>query len=159
MKKVVWGEPQLQNPNSPYIQGVRNFKDEWAKALERDEEEQAAVAFLQKARPGMAALLEMKLKGQEPLIVMRPIQYTATETVNKSGNPERPNFKIEMVQKMIYPGTQLVLKSIDPNMQSFIFVNGAGEEVELGYGERDKLMTHTNIYELTKHFIENNLGE
>lgn len=156
MKKVTWGQPQLQNPNSPFLKGKKTFKEAWAQGQKFEAEQAEAQAYLLKAMPAMVALLEYKLKNQEPLVVMRPLRYQTSELPEQDGfyksDSQRPVFKD--VIKTILPGTQIVLKSLDMSLQEFVFQDAQGNEHCLNFTERNNLMTQTNVFEQVKSFLE-----
>ena len=169
-KKVTWAEPKLQNMNSPFMKGRKTFKEVWDRAQKMESEQQQAIQFLNKAMPAMVALLEYKLRNHEPLVVMRPLRYQTSEIQGKSGDAVEDNFynvrkseekpsKFVDVVKEILPGTQLVLKSIDPVLSEFVFEDHAGTEHAISFEDRNKLMTQTNVFEEVKKYIESNKGE
>lgn len=157
-KKVTWDAPQLQNPNSPFIKGKKTFKEMWERGLKLEEEQQEAQAYLMKAMPLMIALLELKLRKSEPLIVMRPLRYQTSEIPNdedgfyKSNSSSNPKFKD--VIHTIMPGTQLMLKSLDMALQEFVFEDSTGKEHSMNFAERNNLLTQTNIFEEVKNYLE-----
>lgn len=158
-KVVTWGPPQLVDPNSPFAkkQGFSSLAEKFQAAqMERDEVEGAEL-FLQKARPAMLALLEIKMRNREPIYVMRPIAYEGTG-FEKSYDPRDPsiviNSKPVVERKMLLPGNRILFKSIDPNLHLFIFEDPRGEEVEIPFNDRDLLLTKTDIYEQVKNFME-----
>lgn len=161
MKKVVWGEPTFQ---SNFLGGKKpkTFKELWKAGQELEKEQQEAQAYLAKAMPAMVALLEYKLKHNEPLVVMRPLRYQTSE-IQKSDeiddafyrrrDDERPKKFVDVI-KTIMPGTQLVLKGLDNTLEEFIFQDALGNEHALNYSERNNLMTQTNVFEEVKQFLK-----
>lgn len=159
MKKVTWGEPQFQNPNSPFLRKSKSFKEMWEAGQQLEREQEEAQAFLTKAMPAMVALLEYKLRNREPLVVMRPLRYQTSEVQSedddgfyKSSSSNVPRFKD--VIKTILPGTQLLLKSLDMTLQEFVFEDALGNEHAVNFAERNNLMTQTSIFEEVKKFLE-----
>ncbi len=163
MSKVVnWGAPKIASNNR--APGTYNsFQELLEKSNAIHAEQQAAQAYLQKAMPAMVALLEYKLRNQEPLIVMRPLRYQTSEIVKGDAiddafynrrSDEKPNDKFTDIVKTIMPGTQLMLKSLDTALQEFVFVDAVGNEHALNFAERNNLLTQTNIYEEAKQFLE-----
>lgn len=161
-KKVVWDAPTFTNrPRSAGTYG--SYREFLEKANKLQEEQEEAQQFLQKAMPAMVALLDYKLRNQEPLIIMRPLRYQTSE-IHKGDSiddafynvrrDQRPNDKFEDVVKTIMPGTQLILKSLDPALQEFIFMDGLGTEHALNFTERNNLMTQSNVFEEVRQFIE-----
>lgn len=159
-KKVDW-ESTFKNPIQRNLSGNANVepkyssgKDRLQKAFELEKEQEAAREMLNKAMPAMSALLKCRLQSKTPLVVQRPLVYQSSELRTYTNGA-----KFEDVQKSVYPGTQLILKSLDPNMQEFIFEDQEGNEVVLPYTSQIQLMTQTNIYEDVKKFIEENSHE
>jgi hypothetical protein len=64
------------------------------------------------------------------------------------------NSRFVDVEEIIYPGTQLVLKSLDAPMQEFIFEDGTGKEHALNFSYRNQLMTQTDVFETVKQLLE-----
>lgn len=163
MKKVSWGPPQLQNPNSPFLKGQKTFKQVWENGMKLEAEQQAAQQYLIKAQPAMVALLEYKLRHREPLVVMRPLRYQTSEIEKgdhiddafyNRNKDEKPNDKFTDVIKTILPGTQLMLKSLDMTLQEFVFEDAMGNEHAINFADRNALMTQTSIYEEVKKYLE-----
>lgn len=127
------------------------------------EEQERAQAFLQKCMPLMVTVLEHRLKNGEPLTVMRPLRFQTSELQSQqeeddgfynTRKSEVVNDKFVDIIKTIMPGTQLLLKAIDPMMQEFIFVDAQEREYALNFVERNNLMTQTDIYETVKQYLE-----
>lgn len=163
MTKVVnWGAPKIASANR--APGTYNsFQELLEKSNAIRAEQEAAQAYLQKAMPALVALLDFKLRHQEPLIVMRPLRYQTSEIVKGDAiddafynrrPDEKPNDKFTDVIKTIMPGTQLMLKSLDTALQEFVFTDAVGNEHALHFTERNNLLTQTNIYEEVKQFLE-----
>lgn len=160
MKKVTWGEPKITAAQAPGT--YRTYKEMIQKAQLIEAEQQEATAFLQKAMPAMLALLNYKLQNNQPLVVMRPLRYATSEMhqeedddgfYKSSASSSSPKFKD--VVKVIMPGTQLVLKSLDMAMNEFIFQDAQGKEYALNFCERNNLLTQTSIFEEVKNYIKN----
>jgi hypothetical protein len=159
MKKVTWGAPQLQNPNSPMIKATKTFKQMWEAGQKLEHEQRTAQEYLQKATPAMVAILEYKLKNNEPLIVMRPLNYQTSEIGSDEGdgfyvNKSAADPKFRDVVKTILPGTALMLKSLDMSLQEFIFVDGQNNEHAINFADRNSLMTQTNVFEEVRKYFE-----
>lgn len=162
MKKVTWGAPELQKN---FMGGIKpkTFKELWKAGQELEAEQQLAQQALAKAMPAMVALLEYKLRNNEPLVVMRPLRYQTSEIVKgdeiddsfyNRNKDERPADKFTDVVKTIMPSTQLMLKSLDMAMSEFIFHDAIGKEHCLSFSERNNLLTQTSIYEEVSKFLE-----
>lgn len=163
MKKVVrWDAPKIAS--AKLIKGgYKSFHDMFKKAVDREEEQRQADAYLQKMMPALVALLEYKLAHGEPLLVMRPLNYQTSVmqsdeddgfySVSKSQD-EKELVKFVDVMRTITPGTQLILKSLDPVLQEFVFNDARGKEHAINYQDRDKLLTQTTIYEEVKGLLE-----
>jgi hypothetical protein len=158
-KVVTWGPPQLVDPNSPYAKrsGFSSLAEKFQAAQAEREEIEGAQLYLQKSRPAMLALLEIKMRNQEPLYVMRPLGYEGTGFQHER-DPRDQNIILKskpvVERKVLMPGTRLIFKSIDPNLHLFIFTDPRGEEVEIPFNDRDLLLTKTDIYEQVKNFME-----
>lgn len=164
MKKVVrWDAPKITSsvvrPN-----GYRTFNDMFKKAIEREKEQNEAQEFLAKMMPVMLALLEHRLKNNEPLTVMRPFRYQTSDLekndeddgfYNKGKNQSGKEKFVDMI-KTINPGTRLSLKIVDHGLQEFVFEDGQGREHAINFAERNNLMTQTDIFEEVKKFIASN---
>lgn len=136
---------------------------EWLGKAEAMREEQAeAQAYLQKAGPAMAKLLELRLLDRTPLIVMRPFSYetsvleSSTQDALDRGfyksDQNKPD-KFINVRKTITPGTQLIIKALDPNLQEFVFEDGVGVEHSISFDYRNALMTQTDIFETVRNLF------
>lgn len=160
---------QTMGPKPQYTSG----RDMLAKAMERENEMRAAEEQLAKAYPAMEALLKTRMANKTPLVIQRPLMYVANEMVTTYGqrhNPETGWMEDDLddprgsyfkdVRKSVEPGTQLILKSLDHNLQEFVFEDQTGEEVAIPYEAKTALMTCTNIYEDVRAFIEQHkIGE
>jgi len=166
-KKVIWPEGKFgsaaRRPGT-----YTSLAERFEKAESQDREQRSAQEYLQKAMFPMIKLLELRMQKAMPLIVMRPLRYQTSGlntqdddndgfyNVSKSQGANA-NFVDKVVT--IMPGTQLVLKSLDPSMQEFIFVDGEGKEHPISYSQRDALLTQTDIFEVTRQYLEENKGE
>lgn len=175
-KKINWeaihtphGSRALPGAHQPKY---RSGRDYFAKAEEQMYEQQQAQEMLQKAQPAMETLLKSRLMSKTPLVVMRPLVYQTSEmvtTYEQIEDRENGGWKDDLdnargsyftdVQKSIRPGTQLVLKSLDPNLQEFIFEDQNGKEIVLPYVAQQQLMISTNIYEDVNKFLQTYEGE
>lgn len=163
MKKKVNWDTIYSNPIQKNMgqQGkYSSGREMLSKAMEREQEQRDAENMLRKAMPAMQALLKCRLENKTPLQVRRPLNYIANEIVHMridpyDDNSEIMNSSFKDVRKSLNPGTELVLKSLDPHLQEFIFEDQNGNEVVLPYTMSTNLMTSTNIYEDVKKFIDN----
>lgn len=159
MKKMLWPEPQISKAAAtPGSYG--SYKEFQMAAMEVQKEQESAQAYLVKAFPLMLKLLEHRLGSNEPLVVMRPLRYRTNE-IHKStdGNGEVRNATFVDTIKTIYPGTQLVLKGLDPSMREFLFADALNREYAVSYEDRNALMTQTDIYETIRSYLESTKGE
>lgn len=161
MKKVVWGPPQLRDPNSPFLKGQKTFKQVWERAQKVEQEQKQALEYLQKAMPGMTAIFDLKVQRNEPFVVMRPLNYTTSvlETeedddgfYNVRKSEKMPKFV--NVNRTIMPGTCLILKTIDNMMREYVFVDGMGAEHPISMDEKNALMMQTDVFETVKNYFE-----
>lgn len=162
MKKIVWGDGQIKRNLRPGHYASLNEMLEKADRLRLEQE--SAQAYLLKALPAMLKLLEIRMTNGEPLTVMRPLRYNTSmlksqmeddidrSFYNNSNAPQQDKFVD--VQKTINPGTQIVLKSLDPNLREFIFQDGMGKEHAISYDERNSILTQTDIFETVKKLFE-----
>jgi hypothetical protein len=166
-KKVDWestykpfGTQTVSGAQPKYKSGKEYFQ----KAIEEQKIAEEIEANFQKALPALEALLKCRLESGTPLTIMRPLVYTASELVHqyeqtwddKRGefvNGESRGAQFQDVQKALQPGTELVLKSLDPNMSEFLFTDQKGNEIALPYMAKMELMTKTNIYESVIAFM------
>lgn len=160
MKKVIWDVPKIASAKrAPGSYG--SFREQMEKAQDFVLEQEQAQAYLQKAFPTMLALLEHRLKNGEPLLVMRPLRYQTSEIpapeeddgFYQTRKSEAPPKFVDVI-KTIVPGTQLVLKALDPVLQEFVFVDAQNKEYALNFVERNNLMTQTDIYETVRSYLE-----
>ena len=160
MKKVIWPEAKITSSKPGGTYG--SFSELMAKSNKMRLEQQKAQELLQKAFPGMLKLLEIKLSNNEPLTVMRPLQYQTSKLsksddgmddldrafYNTSKRKDSEDVgKFTDVMITIKPGTQLMLKGIDVPMREFLFEDSNGKKHDINFDDRNKLMTQTDIYE------------
>lgn len=163
MKKVVWGEGKYSS------QPQRGHYRSLAEAMEKGDrfraEQEKAMSYLEKAMPAMLKLLEIRMTNAQPLIVMRPFQYQTSmlksqmedeldRSFYNSDKQSGADNKFVNVMKTVNPGTQLMLKALDPTMREFIFVDGMGAEHPISYDDRNKLLTQTDIFETVQKLFE-----
>ncbi len=164
MSKVKWDQAKISSASTQPGR-YRTFNDMFKKAVERDNEQRQANDYLLKAMPALNALLEYKLKNNEPLVVMRPLQYQTS--ILNTQQDEDDGFYANVskserlaqfvdVQNTIMPGTVLVLKALDNTLQEFIFRDGTGKEHCINFADKNKLLTQTTVFEEVKNFLENN---
>lgn len=160
--QVQWPEPKIQSSLSSASQGT-TMQERFAGYEQERIQLEKAEALLRKATAPMAELLKIRLSKGTPLKVMRSLTYS-TSTIG--GNKEEPEDDFYIVRKSessigefkdvkvtIPVGTDLLLKSLDPTMQEFIF-DGNGQEHCIPYCEQNLLMTHTDIYESVEKYID-----
>lgn len=155
MKKTVnWPEAKVTSAKRA-AGSYGSFKEFANKQNALAEEQARAQEFLGKAFPVMLTLLEHRLRNQEPLVVMRPLRYQTSE-LEKSEDPRGNARGAKFVDRIavINPGTQLVLKAIDPTLQEFVFEDAQQREYAINFVERNNLMTQTDIYEVAKKYLE-----
>lgn len=146
-------------------------KEYLQKAQDSMVEQEKAQEMLQKARPALETLLKSRLASKTPIVITQPMPYMTNELVTKYGqyydekegwvddkdDPKGSYF--QDVRKALPPGTQLILKGLDPNLREFIFENQHGEEVALPYNSQEQLMMYSNIYSDVMEFMNNYQGE
>lgn len=163
MKKVVWGEGKFNSQPKP------GHYRTLAEAMEKGDrfrvEQEKAQSYLIKALPAMLKLLEIRMTNANPLFVMRPLEYQTSllksemeddldrSFYNTNKNAGSDN-KFVNVMKTINPGTRLILKSLDPSMREFIFLDGVGTEHAISFDDRNKLLTQTDIFETVQKLFE-----
>jgi len=168
-KKIDW-DAMYKGPTRKLAGQYSSGKEYMQKAQASMERQQKAEEVLQKAQPAMEALLKCRLADRTPITVVNPLSYVTSELVTRyeqisdprggwMDNKDNPlGSFFQDVQKAVQPGTTLILKSLDPNLQEFIFEDQSGNEVVLPYDAKQQLMTHTNIYQDVLEFI-NSKGE
>lgn len=163
MKKVVWGEGKYSA--APRPGQYRTLAEAMAKGDALRMEQEKAMSYLVKAMPAMLKLLEIRMTNGEPLFVMRPLQYQTSALASELEDDLDKSFyntskssgadnKFKDVIKTVNPGTKLMLKSLDPTMREFIFVDGMGKEHPISYDDRNKLLTQTDIFETVQKLFE-----
>jgi hypothetical protein len=164
MKKVVWGEGKYSSATRP------GHYRSLAEAMEKGErlraEQEKAQSYLVKALPAMLKLLEIRMTNGEPLTVMRPLRYSTSclksemeddldkSFYNTDKNVAQGQDKFIDVVKTINPGTQIMLKALDPNLREFVFKDGMGKEHAISYDERNSILTQTDIFETVQKLFE-----
>lgn len=161
MKKVVWAEGKYSSQTAG---NYRSFGEFAAKHDARRAEQEKATSYLLKAMPAMLKALEMRISSGQPLYVMRPLRYTTSmlksqleDDLDKSfynTSKTQGNDSFVTTVRVINPGTQLILKSLDPHMKEFIFNDGEGKEHAISYDDRNALMTQTDIFEMISKLFE-----
>lgn len=164
MKKVVWGEGKFGAARRPGMYGSIGEALEKSDRLRMEQEK--AQSYLVKALPAMLTLLEIRFTNRNPLTVMRPLRYQTSvlksemeddldkSFYNTDKNVAQGNDKFIDTVKTINPGTQLMLKGLDPNLREFIFQDGMGKEHAISYDERNSLLTQTDIFETVQKLFE-----
>ena len=166
-KKLDWDE--LYKPfGTQTVDGVQPKYRSGRELLQKRMEEQKNTERLQKnfykIVPALEALLKCRMESGNPLEVRRSISYTNSELVHtyaqvedrenggwKNGDVQYSQF--QDVEKSLAPGTKLILKSLDPTMNEFIFEDQLGNEIILPYLSKQQLMTQTDIYESVLDFM------
>lgn len=144
----------------------RSGREYLQKGLEMEAQQKAMQEHMAQAQPAMEALLKCRMEDSTPITVVRPFDYVASELVhnrNQTWSDEAGGWvegevldsSFQDVRKSIPVGTQLVLKSLDPNLQEFIFDDQNGNELVIPYGAKQGLLMQTNIYEDVLNFINN----
>ena len=138
-----------------------SFREKMEKAHDVLDEQRRAQEYLAKASFPMAKLLEIRMSKGEPLIVMRPLMYQTSGFAEEEEDDgfyvkksEQVNPKFVDITVTIHPGTQLVLKSLNPSLQQFVFEDAMGKEHEISYTQKDLLMTQTDIFETVQKYFE-----
>lgn len=148
-----------------------SLKDQLAKAYQVEAEQEKAQMYLRKAMAPMLELLKIRLTNKTPLIVMRPIQYQTSKLSNEvkkssqvsdevndsfynsKKEPTQESVNFVDVVETIYPGTQLIFKSLDAGLQEFKFEDPMGNSYNLSYIYKDKLLTCTDIFETVQKYL------
>lgn len=165
MKKVVWGEGKYTA--APRPGQYRTLAEALEKSDKIRAEQEMAQSYLVKALPAMLKLLEIRVSNGDPLFVMRPLRYSTScfqheidgedDEISKSFYNSDKNVKPERfvdTVKTINPGTRLILKSLDPQLREFVFVDGLGKEHAISYDERNSILTQTDIFETVRKLFE-----
>lgn len=153
-KKIDWDktykEPFRKNlgGGAPGTQGkYSSGREMMEKSFQESLVQQEVEENLEKMLPAMEKLYVIRLHNHTPLKVMRPIIYQTSELQKSTRGDEMVNGKYTDVQKRINPGTELMVKSINPSMQMLVFEDSRGEEIEISFSEQKKLIMNTDIYE------------
>lgn len=164
MKKVVWGDGKFNSAVRPGH--YRTYAEFLQKAEGLRAEQEQALSYLVKALPAMLKLMEIRITNGESFTVMRPLRYMTSclkseleddldkSFYNTDKNVAQGQDKFIDTVKTINPGTQLVLKGLDPNLREFIFRDGLGKEHAISYDERNSILTQTDIFETVKKLFE-----
>jgi hypothetical protein len=164
-KKVMW--PEGKFTSAARRPGTYSTFAEFLQKADRVRlEQEEAQAYLKKALPAMLRLLEMRMGNQEVLTVMRPLRYQTSvlesslqDEVDRDfykSDASKPDKFVDVV-KVISPGSRLMLKSLDPNLREFVFVDGVGQEHCVSYDDRNALLTQTDIFETVRGLFEGKL--
>ena len=147
-KEVNWD--MISKSVTPQKRGkYSSGKEMLAKAFEAEKQQDEAKELMNKAYPVMEQLFQIRFKNGTPLTVMRPLQYQSSELQKGYGRPTYID-----TQKVVRPGTVMTLTGVDPNLQEFIFKSDQGEEIAIPYINKNALYTQTDIYEVTKEYLE-----
>lgn len=164
MKKVVWGDGKFSSAVRPGH--YRSIGEALEKSDRLRMEQEKAQSYLVKALPAMLKLLEIRIENREPLTVMRPLSYQTSvlkseleddldkSFYNTDKNVAQGQDKFVDTVKTINPGTQIILKALDPNLREFIFRDGMGKEHAISYDARNSLLTQTDIFEVVQKLFE-----
>jgi hypothetical protein len=147
MKKVTWDEPLLQNPASPYLAKGPSFRDITAKWESSRIEQEARAEFIAKAKPGMLAIMELKIRSNEAFKVLHPIQYRGSTLDVQSG-------RFQESMNIIHPGSEVIVKSISPQTSTWILEDNQGQEHEIAFSEQEALMFCTDVYQTVESFLK-----
>lgn len=171
-KKINWDKlfknPIPRNVSKNSKNQYSSGKEKMQKAFVEMQKAEQIQADLNKMMPAMNQLLLIRMKNKTPLKIMRPLRYTTSVWSNEdedddgfyksSSNVSIPKF-VDKV-KVLKPGTEIILKSLDPQLNQFIFSTSLGEEIELNYNEKMNILTQTDIYESVLNFMNTeNQGE
>ncbi len=149
-KKINW-------QNGKYSSSVksgtyRSMKDKFAKSADEQREYEQIQAHREQLLPVMSELLKIRMLDRTPLNVMRPLNYQTSE-LQKS---DRGGRFVDTV-KQITPGSQLIFKNMNQTMQYFLFEDArTGQEHEISFVDREKLMTQTDIYNVASKYLASN---
>lgn len=155
-------------PGAPGQPKYRSGREYLQKGLEMEKQQKEAQAQMALAQPLLETLLKSRMESNTPIIVRRPLDFVVSELVHNynqswddaSGgwiNGEVRDSSFQDVRKSVAIGTELILKSLDPNLQEFIFQDQNQNEVVVPYGAKQGLLMQTNIYEDVLGFL--NQGE
>lgn len=143
--KINHGDRAIPSQGKPKYS---NIKELFSKALENEKAQESRMEFLQKAQPLFETLLKSRMESGTELKVLRPLVYQTSVLTGSEFNSKFIN-----TQMVVNPGTSLILKSIDPTIQEFIFKDQNGNEIALPFSSKQNLITSTNIYEDVVNFL------
>lgn len=164
MKKVIWGEGKYSAAKRPGQYG--SITEALEKGDRMRAEQEKAQSYLIKALPAMLKLLEIRMTNGEALTVMRPLRYMTSclkseleddldkSFYNTDKSVAQGQDKFVDTVRTINPGTQIVLKALDPNLKEFIFQDGMGKEHPISYDDRNSILTQTDIFETVQKLFE-----
>ena len=151
-KKIDW-ESIYTNPipkKNQSGQDVVPHKERMRKAFEEAEEIQKAQRNLQALMPALDQLLLIRMKNHTPIKVVRPLVYRAQEFYKSEYGDVIYSSRNEAfgdTQKVINPGTELIFKSLNKSLMSFLFEDSkSGEEYEIYWADKQQLLLNTDVY-------------
>jgi hypothetical protein len=156
-KKIDWSvfykNPITRNlsGNSGSTTKYSSGRELMTKSFETAKKQEEIMEFTKQLMPVMSKLFEIRASNGTALKVMRPLHYTASVLIKSETNA---SFQDTIFT--VHPGDELLLKSLDPNLQVFIFTKSNGEEIEIAYAEQIKLLTQTDIYEVCASLYNEN---
>jgi hypothetical protein len=172
-KKIEWDAPKISSSaRQPGTYG--SLREKFAKCeSERIEYEKMQMHKAQ-LLPIMSKLLEIRLLNGHELKVMRPLSFQTSEALSlvkgmdqygyisqewvsrhEINGREIEQSKFQDVVKTIPRGSVLVLKSLETPLQQFIFINkNTNEELEIAFNDAQKIMFATDLYEVSKQYLE-----
>lgn len=147
-KKINWAEIQkLPFENRKLgVSGYTSGKQMMAKAYATAESYQKIEANLAEIKPAMETLFALRLSRGTPFKVLRPLAYLGSEFIKSESSYGIGVFKD--ITKTVNPGDTLLIKSIDKPMGLFIFTDNRGNEIEIAFNDREKIMMATDVYEV-----------
>jgi len=161
----------------------RSIKDAIAENTKQIQAVEKLQKSINDMMPALNQLLLIRLKNHTPLKVMKSFQYLGSEMrkaiVQKDDDPRMANFyanesrgddnpnplnfgsdgKCHLFQDtpiMIPAGEELVLKSLIPTMEQFIFQDSKGQEHEISYSQKDVLLMNTDIFDVVSKIYNGN---
>lgn len=154
---MIWPEAKITS-----VRQDLSMKARFAQATqERDFAEQAQNLMKSQA-PLMERILLHTLAQTKTLYVNRSLKFQTSELSTEQEDPDNFYFvrksqeslgKYVDVVKEIPAGTTLMLKSLDPTMQEFIFLDQHQREWAIPYVSKPALCTQTHVYELTQELL------
>lgn len=158
MKSISWEQPE--KPPVSKFSAVVAQQEVRRKAFEAEQ------AFLQKAHAPLKALLQTRMENNTPLRIMRPLTYQTSGLPDeieddgfysiKKSETSVPKFIDKMVT--IPRGESIILKSLCPPLQEFVFQDTRGNEHPISFGDVKLLMLQTDIYETVRDFMDSQPG-